>query len=153
MLAVEDEEISLLVELTLAVFASVQNITSSVLLIADHVVDVMDPVRVELDMVRVSVDVVVVLFDTVYEVIDTVIERDCDLSQTLEGDHEISFDLKSTLVVVLLPDGLPKVEVIDLRLKVGRRDIAWVVMVVLRVGHGLRLLGMVVLVDVVFFFI
>jgi hypothetical protein len=75
-------------------------------------------------MVEVAIKIISILVNTVYQVSDTVFDVNCRVSQGLKSNHELSLDLESLLVIVLLPDRLPEIEVLDLGLKVGRRNIS-----------------------------
>ena len=75
-------------------------------------------------MVESAIKIISVLVDTVHQVSDTVLDVDCRVTQGLKSNHELSLDLESLLVIVLLPDRLPHVEVLDLGLIGGRRNIA-----------------------------
>ena len=75
-------------------------------------------------MVESAIKVISVLVDTVHQVSDTVLNVDCRVSQGLKGDHELSLDLESLLVIVLLKDRLPHIEVLDLGVEGGRRNIS-----------------------------
>ena len=130
LLAVEDEEVSVVVEVFLAVSAISLQSLDSAFLIGDLVVVVRDSVVVVGDSVVVLRDVAVVVGDAAVEVIDVVVEVDKVFSEGFEGDHELGFLLESVLVRVLIPDLVPFIEVVDLMPEVAGWDVSGVVMVI-----------------------
>jgi len=78
-----------------------------VFLVLDCVLKFVVPVHDKLYMVEVAIERVNILFNTVNQVCDTMLDVDCRVSQSLKSDHEFSLNLKSLLVIVLLPDCLP----------------------------------------------
>ena len=116
LLAVEDEELSVFVNVSFTLFAFVLQATNTILLVMDLVVVDADahPVVVVMDAVMVLGDAVVVGRDAVFEVVDHVVEVDKSISHGLESDHKCSLLLESCFVVWLLPDLFPFVELVDL---------------------------------------
>ena len=84
-----------------------------------------------MDSIIVVMDFISVVGDAVIEVIDVVVKVDKVLPECFEGYHKFSFLLESPLVLLLIPDLFPLIEVINLVPEVASWDIS--VFVVVRV--------------------
>ena len=158
LLAVEDEEFSVLSQGLVALSAAILEVMNSVLLVMDLVVVLTDadPVVVVVDLVVVLGDAFVVGRDAVFEVVNVVVKFDKCISHGFERDHQRSLRFESLLVVWLLPDLMPLIEVVDLTPEVTGWDvtveICVVVMFIVEVldfRGGLRVSWLVVVLGIV----
>jgi len=102
LLAVEHEEVSVLLKSLLTPLAlSLQSLDSLVLVI-DLIIICVDSTIIVSDSVVVVFDPLTVIFDAVVEVVDFVVDVHHALSQVLQGNHHACFLLNSRLVVTLI---------------------------------------------------
>ena len=135
LLAVENEDGSVVVSGFLGSSAISLESGDSAFLIGDLFVVVRDQAVVVVDSLIVLRDVAVVLGDAAVEVIDVVVEFDKVFSEGLKGYHKLGFLLESPLVLLLIPDLFPFIEVVDLMPEVAGWNISvvgvlWVLVVV-----------------------
>ena len=113
LLAVENQGVPVLGEAVLAVSALLLQSLDPVFLVFNFLVVVVDFIVVPADFVVIVFNVIDVLVNVVFQSVDVVVEVDQSLSQGFEGNHHFSFGLHSLLVLALLPDWLPLVEVVN----------------------------------------
>lgn len=116
LLAVEDEGLAVLSDVLLGVDALLLGATD-VLDGGEHTLTESGLVLV--DVVRVGADLLVLVLDLVSEGVDVSPDVGGAGLQGLEGDEELSLDLDSFLVVVLVPNLLSLVEVVDVLVEIS----------------------------------
>ena len=113
LLAVEDESISVFPETSIADSALFLQSLESVVLIIDLSIVVVDTFIVFIDSIVVSVNIMVIVINAIFKVVDLVIQLNERFSDGLEGDHQFCLSLDSLFILMLVPDDIPFVEVID----------------------------------------
>ena len=122
LLAVEDEDSSVFGEGVFNILGSLFEVSDSLLPIAAHICVLVALMFAFGDHIVVLGDAFLAVFDAVFVDIDFVIDIDKSLSEGLKSDHELCFSVESLLVLVLIIDLLPSVEVVDLVPEVASWD-------------------------------
>ena len=140
LLAVEDEHVTVVVEVVLAPSTLFLESLYSVELLGDFILVLVDFTIVLVDFAVVVVAVVVVLADAVVQLVDVHVEHDEGFPECLESNHKLGFRVQPFLILALVSDGVPWVEIIDLLPVVSIRNVSVIVVIVLIDGIG-RLVG------------
>lgn len=133
LLAVEHEEVLVLVEAGLGVSASPLEVARSISLSVDFVIHAIDPVCVDKYGFVICLDVMVVVVDAVFDVFDVTSQVEEGLLHGFEGDQDLGFGVEPCLVLLLVPDGLPFIELVDSVPEVAAGNVevmVWIVVIV-----------------------
>ena len=133
LLTVEDKGVSVFPEAVVAVSAFLLQSLKSISLVINLFIIVLNVIVVAVDCVMVLFDFMLVLTDAILKVVDFVVQVDKCFSDSFKGDHQLGFGLNSLLIIGLVPDFFPFVEVIHLMPEVTMRNVAvgfiWVTIV------------------------
>ena len=114
LLAIENQCISVLPEACVAISALFLQPLESVPLVINLSIVVIDAVIIAVNVIVVVMNVVVILVDAVFKVVNFVVQIDHGLSDSFKGNHKLCFGLNPLLILNLVPDWIPFVEVADL---------------------------------------
>ena len=114
LLAIENQCISVLPEAIVAISALFLQSFESVPLVINLSVVVIDAIIIAVDVIVVVMNVIVILVDAVFNVVNFVVQIDHGLSDSFKGNHKLCFGLDPLLILNLVPDWVPFVEVTDL---------------------------------------
>lgn len=138
LLAEQDEGISVFIKSSLSSSASLLDGLGLVLLILEIIVVPINIVVVVVNVTFVITNSFVVGVNAVEEVVDFIVKVDHGFPDGFESDHELSFFVDSRLVLLLGPDFVPFVEVMDIVLEAIMRDL--IIVGWFRVLNGVMLL-------------
>lgn len=108
----EDEEVSVNVEVIFDASAILLQSLKPISLVINLLVIVLNSIIVAVDIVMVVLNVMLVLTDALFKVVDFVVQIDKCFSDGFKRDHKLGFSLDSILILVLGPSFLPFVEVV-----------------------------------------
>lgn len=143
LLAVEDEHIFCVMKVILDVLASGLDVIDAVYRV---IVTRSSGNHILVDVVGVGADPLILVLDGFAQVFDVMASVLDSLLHGLEGHHQLSLDLDTLFVVVLVPNGIAIIEFIhssveiaggELFVSLVRRAVVWLLVVIANVEVGL----------------